>query len=442
MKRKIVTIVMTMAMVFAFVQIISGADEVQAAGNPYDPNATDTAGNWANCTYWAWQLSKDNTGVELPKWGNAGTWYNSARNAGYSTGTTPRAQSLIVYSSGTYGHVGYVSDYNGSTGQIYIKEGGYRNTSNGYHEGWIPLNGSYNGTVVGFIYLGSVNRAPEGSLDLCTGGAGTVRVAGWAKDPDTSAAIQVHVYIGGEGHVITANMNRSDVGAHAYDTVINTNKTGSQQVDVYAIDSAGGVNNKIGSVTVNITSPNPVSCLDKVKGGTGSVYVKGWTFDPSDMTQYCDVHVYIGADSTAAGGEGHAIKANVLREDVHEVYKCGNHHGFEATIETKKTGEQTVYVYAINIGSGSNQLIGKKTVNIASPDPVGVVDVVDDKGGSILVKGWAFDPNDTSKQISVHVYIGDPKNGGELHSITANKKRTDVDDVPEWLLEEHNKFDN
>ena len=423
MKRRTITVVLALAMIFAFIQIIDGTDTTYAADNPY------TGGN-SNCTWTAWQQAKDNTGVELPKWGNAGTWYDSARNAGYSVGGTPRAQSIAVY-SGNPGHVAYVADYNSGTNQIYVKEGGY---NGGYHEGWTPVQPSYNGALVGFIYLGSVNRAPEGSLDLCNGGPGTVRVAGWAKDPDTSAAIQVHVYIGGEagtsgaeGHVITANTNRSDVGAHAFDTTISTNKTGSQEVHVYAIDSASGTNTQIGSATVNITSANPTGVVDVVSGKCGAVSVRGWAFDPSDTSKQIDIHVYVGADSTAGGGEGHAITANKLREDVHKVYGCGKKHGFDAAIETKKTGKQTVYIYAINIGSGSNQLIGKKTVNITSPNPVGSVDVVDDKVGSILVKGWAFDPNDTSKQISVHVYIGDPKNGGELHTITANKIRTDVD---------------
>jgi murein DD-endopeptidase MepM/ murein hydrolase activator NlpD len=42
----------------------------------------------------------------------------------------------------------------------------------------------------------------------------------------------------------------------------------------------------------------------------------------------------------------------------------GNNHGFCSTINVSKAGTQTVYVYAINVGSGSNVLIGTKTVDI------------------------------------------------------------------------------
>ncbi|MBQ7579763.1 MAG: RICIN domain-containing protein [Clostridia bacterium] len=128
----------------------------EGATNPYNYYAKDDSGNWANCTWWAWQLAYDNTGVALPAWGNAGTWYNSARNAGYSCGTTPAVNSIAVKSSGTYGHVQFVTAVSGS--QIYVKEGGYRGTSNGYHEGWTSTSG-----VIGYIYLaGSTFNIPEG----------------------------------------------------------------------------------------------------------------------------------------------------------------------------------------------------------------------------------------------------------------------------------------
>lgn len=119
--------------------------------NPYNPNVN------YNCTYWAWQKAYENTGVQLPAWGNAKDWYSSAINAGYSVGKIPQARSIAVWDAGglsSYGHVAYVTEYNSSTGQIYIQEGGYIYSSNGYHEGWSALESSYNGPLLGFIYLG------------------------------------------------------------------------------------------------------------------------------------------------------------------------------------------------------------------------------------------------------------------------------------------------
>ena len=142
MKKRILTILLTLVLSMSFVPLIDGVGNVYAAGNPY-------SGGNSNCTWTAWQQAKDNTGVELPGWGNAGTWYNSAINAGYSVGGTPRAKSIAVY-SGNPGHVAYVADYNSGTNQIYVKEGGYLG---GYHEGWTPVQPSYNGGLLGFIYL-------------------------------------------------------------------------------------------------------------------------------------------------------------------------------------------------------------------------------------------------------------------------------------------------
>ena len=44
----------------------------------------------------------------------------------------------------------------------------------------------------------------------------------------------------------------------------------------------------------------------------------------------------------------------------------GENHGFDATISVSVTGTQTVYVYACNVGGGTNVLIGTKTVTIKS----------------------------------------------------------------------------
>ena len=119
--------------------------------NPY------TGGN-SNCTHTAWRLAYENTGIQLPGWRNACTWYDSARNAGYTVSTVPREKSIAVWSGGPSGagHVAYVSQVSGD--QIYIKEGGY---SGGYHEGWENAYGRtkyYSNnylTMIGYIYLGN-----------------------------------------------------------------------------------------------------------------------------------------------------------------------------------------------------------------------------------------------------------------------------------------------
>ena len=52
-------------------------------------------------------------GVSLPAWGNAKTWYNSAKDAGFEVGSEPRNNSIIVWDITEYGHVAYVEKVSG-----------------------------------------------------------------------------------------------------------------------------------------------------------------------------------------------------------------------------------------------------------------------------------------------------------------------------------------
>lgn len=173
---------------------------------------------------------------------------------------------------------------------------------------------------------------------------------------------------------------------------------------------------------------NPTAAFDSCTGGIGSINVSGWAFDKDNTGQALSIHVYIGGEAGTSGAEGHVIVADQSRPDVNKAYGCGDNHGFNSTIQTKKTGTQIVSAYAINIGSGGNTLIGKKTVNIENPSPVGAFDKCSANPGTVTVRGWAYDPNDKSAQIDVHVYVGGPTGsaGAEAVAIKADKLRTDV----------------
>lgn len=60
-----------------------------------------------------WDKVKNMRGVSLPAWGNAKTWYNSAKNAGFEVGSEPRNNSIIVWDITEYGHVAYVEKVSG-----------------------------------------------------------------------------------------------------------------------------------------------------------------------------------------------------------------------------------------------------------------------------------------------------------------------------------------
>ena len=93
---------------------------VSAASNPYK----QTGPYGTNCTWYAWKMAYEKAGVTLPGWGNAKEWYSDAKNAGYSVGTTPKANSIIVWGGWTsYGHVGYVEKVSGNTLYVWDSTG-------------------------------------------------------------------------------------------------------------------------------------------------------------------------------------------------------------------------------------------------------------------------------------------------------------------------------
>ena len=87
---------------------------VRAAGNPYKSKGP----YGINCTWYTWDKVKNMRGVSLPAWGNAKTWYDSAKKAGFKVGVKPQSNSIIVWDITEYGHVAYVEKVSGN--YIYV----------------------------------------------------------------------------------------------------------------------------------------------------------------------------------------------------------------------------------------------------------------------------------------------------------------------------------
>ncbi|MBQ4584203.1 MAG: CHAP domain-containing protein [Bacilli bacterium] len=103
-----------------FLILIIGIQNVYAASNPYKPSGP----YGTNCTWYAWKMASEKAGVTLPGWGNAKEWYSDASNDGYSVGTTPEANSIVVWGNWTsYGHVGYVEKVEGNIMYVWDSTG-------------------------------------------------------------------------------------------------------------------------------------------------------------------------------------------------------------------------------------------------------------------------------------------------------------------------------
>lgn len=239
-----------------------------------------------NCTWYAYGRSYENLGTEpLLCHGMAGDWYEYNYNNGnpiYPCGDTPQLGAVACWKTrgrtDGWGHVAVVEAIDGNW--IRLSEGayGYSYYRCAYMDSTnmvLPWGTNYD--FQGYIYVlgGNTNREPKGCVDsVVSTSPGTVTVSGWAFDPDSpSTSIDVHVYVGPEAgqsgtenHIIKANLSGDDVnaaygitGKHRFSATFDTNKTGTQNVHFYGIDTDHGNNPRFWTTSVSIQAKSNVS---------------------------------------------------------------------------------------------------------------------------------------------------------------------------------------
>ncbi|MEO5840921.1 MAG: hypothetical protein ABIQ73_13440 [Acidimicrobiales bacterium] len=161
----------------------------------------------------------------------------------------------------------------------------------------------------------------------------------------------------------------------------------------------------------------PFGFVDRVDVdfATRTVVVQGWAIDRQTADPIA-VHVYVN------GVLRSGVLADRSRLDVGAAYPSfGDRHGYALSVAAD-AGANVVCVYGINVGVGTNSLIGCRVVTIDDA-PFGSVDRVDVEAGlrSVVVHGWALDVQ-TADPIAVHVYVNGVLRGGG----TADRSRADV----------------
>jgi hypothetical protein len=266
-----------------------------------------------------------------------------------------------------------------------------------------------------------------GSVDVVAQATGdTVRIAGWAIDPKTSAPISVAVYVDGVATTnMAADMARTDVAAafpsfganHGYDLTVPVAADGTHTIDVYALDSTGNGNNPLlerSTVGVNAT---PFGSVDMVAQATGdNIRVSGWAIDPKTSAPI-SVAVYVDGVATTN------VMADELRTDVGAAFPTlGADHGYVVTVPVAADGTHTIDVYALDsTGNGNNPLVARETDNVSTAAFGSFDAAAQTSGDNVMVAGWAIDPK-TNAPISVAVYV----DGVIATDALANASRPDV----------------
>lgn len=264
------------------------------------------------------------------------------------------------------------------------------------------------------------NNSPIANYESTTAViGGQIQVAGWAVDPDTTAPIEVHIYVNGVGTRLVANVPRPDVGRafglgdnHGFNGSVSSVGTGPQQVCAYAINVGSGKNVEIGCRTVPALTGPPIGIVDGLVAAAGTIAIRGWALD-LDTVDPARVHTLIDGVDTAITADGD-------RPDIGKAFAgYGNAHGFATTVKAS-AGAHSVCVYVVNVGAGSNSTIYCQTITVPGGAPTGVLDSVVVAPGSITAAGWALDP-DTAEPIQVHVYVDSAS-----AAFTADGSRPDI----------------
>ena len=219
--------------------------------------------------------------------------------------------------------------------------------------------------LLGCRSVSVANGSPIGSLDsVDLNGPRGISVRGWTIDLETSAPIQIDIYVDGtKAGRFTADQLRGDVGAvfpgsgsaHGY-TVPLTVAPGAHTVCTYGINvGAVGGNATLGCRTVTVPG-NPIGSLDTVVASGGTLRLGGWALDP-DTAASIDVHVYVD------GAKKAVVAATESRKDIAAAFPFfGALHGYSVSVPNVAAGSHQVCTYGINSGVGVNTLLACRSV--------------------------------------------------------------------------------
>jgi hypothetical protein len=152
-----------------------------------------------------------------------------------------------------------------------------------------------------------------------------------------------------------------------------------------------------------------------VFGIPGTVVVTGWAAD-ADTQDPIRVHLYVD------GTLNQAVIAGDSRQEIEKQYPgMGPELGYTLSLTLPDDGVHQVCAYGINVGAGTtNPKLGCLSVNVRH-QPYGHSDALTLVPGSLVSRGWVYDPDSTDAVQVSHTVDGTP-----LVSVPANGSRPDI----------------
>jgi hypothetical protein len=147
----------------------------------------------------------------------------------------------------------------------------------------------------------------------------------------------------------------------------------------------GGHDETYGGVTINIdnnyvegatagagfSGEDPQGSFDSATSpAPGQVQITGWAFDPNAPGKPVSIRAYLGGEPGEGGTSRYELGpvAAQARTDVSLLYpRAGVAHGFDVSFPVVGSGRQRLCVYALDIGPGSDELLGCRAVGVPLP---------------------------------------------------------------------------
>ena len=212
-------------------------------------------------------------------------------------------------------------------------------------------------------------HSPFGALEKVSASGNTVTLTGWAADPDNLAQpLKINAGYNGSAAVITSAkvVSRPDIalsrnvgGNQGYSVTI-TLRDGTHLVCAAAVNIGVGVNRQLGSclkvyvglTAAEIAARSPQGALEAARAQSAtSLGVRGWASDPDDRAASIKVMAYLDGALAAT------VTTSVPRPDLLSSQQVGPAPGYSLSLPAL-TGSHNVCLWAVNIGVGTNKLLG------------------------------------------------------------------------------------
>ncbi len=263
---------------------------------------------------------------------------------------------------------------------------------------------------------------PEGALERTRARDGSIRVQGWALDPDARRPIDVLIYVNGD--LVTsarADQPRPDVGIayrdlgddHGFDITFPST-LGTKEVCVYAVNAGGGSNPLLGCRTVRVRNTAATGVLEAVEVLDGAVSATGWAMAAG---QPGPVTVVLVVDDRVVA----TVAADLPRPDLVGVPGAGSEaRGFTAVVDVASDTAR-VCARAIDPSTEEATDLGCMTVQVRRRTRLlGALDRVRARADRIRAVGWALHPE--GGEVVVAVLL----DGTEVARRPADRARPDV----------------